>query len=142
MRRSLALVVTLIGAFVLFLAPPAAAATPTAAFSKTSTWDSGYQGAYTITNGGSSQLTSWTVEFDLPAGTSVGSYWDALLTQSGSHYTFKNREYNGSLAPGASASFGWVSTGTGTPTNCKLNGAPCGGGSGGGDTTAPSVPSG
>lgn len=142
MRRSLALVVTLIGAFVLFLAPPAAAATSTAAFSKTSTWDSGYQGAYTITNGGSSQLTSWTVEFDLAAGTSVGSYWDALLTRSGSHYTFKNREYNGSLAPGASATFGWVSTGTGTPTNCKLNGAPCGGGSGGGDTTAPSVPSG
>ncbi|MFK4225834.1 cellulose binding domain-containing protein [Streptomyces sp. NPDC019890] len=142
MRRSLALVLILIGALVLFLAPPAAAATPTAAFSKTSTWDSGYQGAYTITNGGSSQLTGWTVEFDLAAGTSVGSYWDALLTQSGSHYTFKNREYNGSLAPGATASFGWVSTGTGTPTNCKLNGAPCGGGSGGGDTTAPSVPSG
>ncbi|MFI1393383.1 cellulose binding domain-containing protein [Streptomyces sp. NPDC020681] len=142
MRRSLALVITLIGTFVLFLAPPAAAATPTAAFSKTQTWEGGYQGAYTVTNGGSTALNGWTVEFDLPSGTSLGAYWDALLTQNGSHYTFKNREYNGAVAPGAATAFGWVSSGTGEPLNCRLNGSPCAGGSGGGDTTAPSVPSG
>ncbi|WP_406327929.1 cellulose binding domain-containing protein [Streptomyces sp. NBC_00203] len=142
MRRPLALIAMFVGALVLVLAPPAAAATPTAAFSKTSAWDGGYQGAYVITNSGSTTLSGWTVEFDLPSGTTVGSYWDALLTHSGSHYTFKNREYNGSLAPGATTSFGWVSSGTGTPTNCTLNGAPCAGGSNGGDTTPPSVPSG
>ncbi|MFF2846157.1 cellulose binding domain-containing protein [Streptomyces sp. NPDC058001] len=142
MRRTLALVVTLAGALTLLLAPPAVAAAPTAVFAKTSAWDAGYQGAYTVTNSGTSALSGWTVEFDLPSGTTVGTYWDALLTQSGSRYTFKNREYNGSLAPGASATFGWVSAGTGTPANCTLNGAPCAGGPGGGDTTAPTVPSG
>src|SRR5262245_60889263 len=99
MRRPSALVAALfVGALLLFLSPPATAAgSPTATFSKSSSWDGGYQGAYTVTNGGSTALSGWTVEFDLPSGTTVGSYWDALLTQSGSHYTFKNREYNGSL---------------------------------------------
>jgi chitinase len=36
--------------------------------------------------------------------------------------------YNGSLAPGASASFGFVASGAGTPTGCQVNGAACGGG--------------
>ncbi|MET7477316.1 cellulose binding domain-containing protein [Streptomyces sp. NPDC005648] len=140
MRRRSTLLALFAGLLLLVLAPPASAVgTPTAAFAKTSTWDGGYQGAYTITNASSTTLSGWSVEFDLPSGTTVGSYWDALLTQSGSHYTFKNREYNGTLAPGASASFGWVSNGTATPTGCKLNGASCTGGSGG-DTTPPSVP--
>ena len=140
MRRPSVLLALFAGLLLLVLAPPASAAgTPNAAFSKTSTWDGGYQGAYTITNAGSTTLSGWSVEFDLPSGTTVGSYWDALLTQSGNHYTFKNREYNATLAPGASTSFGWVSNGTGTPTGCKLNGASCTGGSST-DTTPPSVP--
>ncbi|MCZ0990541.1 cellulose binding domain-containing protein [Streptomyces diastatochromogenes] len=144
MRRPSALVALFLGALLLLLSPPPAlaAGSPTASFAKTSTWDGGYQGAYTLTNGGTTTVSAWTVEFDLPSGTTVGSYWDALLTQSGSHYTFKNREYNGSLAPGASTTFGWVSSGTGTPANCRLNGAPCTGGSGGGDTTRPACPAG
>ncbi|MFF8592394.1 cellulose binding domain-containing protein [Streptomyces sp. NPDC015220] len=150
MRRPPALLAVFVGALLLLLAPPAAvaspaavtAAAPTAAFSRTATWEGGYQGAYTVSNTGSSTLSGWTVEFDLPSGTSVGSYWDALLTRSGSHYTFKNREYNGSLAPGATATFGWVSNGAAEPANCVLDGAPCAGGSGGGDTTPPGVPSG
>jgi chitinase len=35
--------------------------------------------------------------------------------------------YNGSLAPGGSASFGFVASGAGTPTGCQANGAACGG---------------
>jgi chitinase len=128
----------------LFLLPARAyAAGAAATFTKTSTWDNGYQAQYTITNGGATTLTGWTVAFDMPSGTSVGTYWDAILTQSGSHYAFTNREYNGTLAPGASASFGFVVSGTGDPSGCTLNGASCtGSGGGGGDTQAPSVPGG
>src|SRR5262245_12776976 len=102
MRRRLftVLSVLLLG----FVLLPAAAAGETAVFVKTSDWGSGWEGKYTITNGGTTTITSWRVEFDLPAGTTLGSYWDALLTSSGSHHTFANREYNGTLAPGASAS--------------------------------------
>ncbi|WP_377272591.1 cellulose binding domain-containing protein [Peterkaempfera sp. SMS 1(5)a] len=142
MRRPLALLLALAGALLFLIAPSASAATPGAVFAKTSDWGTGYQAQYTVTNTGSATLTSWTVEFDLPSGTTVGTYWDALLTSSGSHYTFKNRDYNGTLAPGASAVFGWVSSGSGTPTGCKLNGASCDGGSGTADTTPPSVPGG
>ena len=113
----------------------ALAAGETAVFVKTSDWGTGWEGKYTITNGGTTAISGWRVEFDLPAGTTLGSYWDALLTSSGNHHTFTNREYNGSLAPGASASFGFLAAGSGTPQNCKVNGGDCAGG-----TTQPGVP--
>jgi chitinase len=109
-------------------AAPALAAGETATFVKTSDWGSGWEGKYTITNAGTSAISGWRVEFDLPAGTTPGSYWDALLTSSGNHHTFANREYNGSLAPGASVSFGFLASGSGSPQNCRINGADCGGG--------------
>jgi hypothetical protein len=132
MRRPRALILVTaatvaIGGTAVWVALPASAAATTATFSKTSDWGSGWQGQYTITNGGSSALTSWKVEFDLPGGTSVGSYWESLQTAAGRHYTFTNLEYNGIVAPGASVTFGLIGVGPGGPLNCKLNGAACSG---------------
>jgi chitinase len=110
-----------------YFAGPAAAATPTATFAKTMDWGSGWQGQYTVTNGGTSAITSWRVEFDLPTGTNVGSYWDALMTRSGQHFTFTNPSWGGNVAPGASVGFGFLGTGPGAPTGCLLNGVACGG---------------
>ncbi|MGC4803508.1 chitinase [Micromonospora sp. DT233] len=107
---------------------PAFAAGATATFVKTADWGTGWEGKYTITNGGSATLSGWTVAFDLPAGTTIGNYWDALLINSGQRYAFTNRSWNGSVAPGASVSFGFLVVGSGNPANCLLNGAPCGGG--------------
>ncbi|MFD9894056.1 cellulose binding domain-containing protein [Amycolatopsis sp. NPDC059027] len=101
-----------------------AATSASASFATVSTWDSGYTGKYTVT-AGSAALTSWKLEFDLPRGSAVGTYWDALLTPGGSHYVFTNREYNGTVAAGAAASFGFTVSGTGSPLNCTLNGQPC-----------------
>jgi Cellulose binding domain len=129
-------------AFLVLPATAAYAAGGTATFTQTSTWDGGYQGQYTITNTGTTAVSGWTVEFDLPSGTTAGTYWDATLTQTESHYAFKNRDYNGSIAPGASTSFGFVVSGTGTPTGCTLNGVSCTGDGGGSDTQPPSVPGG
>ncbi len=131
MRRRLS---TILAALVLGLAgtittaSPALAAGETATFTKTSDWGSGWEGKYTITNAGTASISGWRVEFDLPAGTTLGSYWDALLTSSGNHHTFTNREYNGTLAPGASVTFGFLASGSGTPQNCRINGASCTGG--------------
>ncbi|MFD4987900.1 glycosyl hydrolase family 18 protein, partial [Streptomyces sp. NPDC058374] len=60
----------------------------------------------------------------------------------GDHWTAKNKSWAGSLAPGASVSFGFNGTGPGTPSGCKLNGASCDGGGVPGDTppTAPGAP--
>ena len=130
MKRPFILLIAMILACIGTVAPVASAAGERATFVKTSDWGSGWEGRFTVTNGGTSTISSWRVEFDLPAGTGVGSYWDALLTSSGNHHTFANREYNGSLAPGASASFGFIGTGPGSPQNCRVNGLNCGGGGG------------
>src|SRR6476469_8070051 len=119
--------------------PAQAAGSLTATLSYDSDWGSGYQAKYTITNGTAATVTSWKVEFDLPAGSTLGSYWDALMSQSGTHVTATNRTYNGTVAAGASTSFGFLVSGSGKPANCKLNGASCAGAA---DNQAPSAPSG
>ncbi|MCO5966941.1 cellulose binding domain-containing protein [Actinoallomurus soli] len=142
---SLVVGVLLLPLAVVLTAVSAYAAANTATFAKTSDWGSGYQAQFTVTNNGSSAINGWTVAFDLPSGSSVGTYWDALLTQSGSHYTFENRDYNASVPAGGSVSFGFVVSGSGTPSGCMLNGAACdggGGGGGGSDTQPPSAPAG
>ncbi|WP_328423383.1 glycoside hydrolase family 18 chitinase [Streptomyces sp. NBC_00443] len=126
------------------LASPAEAATSaTATYAKTQDWGSGFEGKWTVKNTGTTALSSWTVEWDFPSGTSVTSAWDADVTSSGTHWTAKNKSWNGSLAAGASVTFGFNGTGTGSPANCKLNGGSCDGGSVPGDNppSAPGTPS-
>ncbi|MFH8935036.1 glycoside hydrolase family 18 chitinase [Streptomyces griseosporeus] len=122
------------------LAAPAQAATAaTATFSKTSDWGTGFGGQWTIKNTGTSSISSWTVEWDFPSGTKVTSAWDATVTNSGDHWTAKNVGWNGTIAPGASVSFGFNGSGPGSPSGCKLNGGSCDGTSVPGDA-APSAP--
>ncbi|WP_443070370.1 glycosyl hydrolase family 18 protein [Streptomyces sp. QHH-9511] len=122
------------------LAAPAEAATAaTATYTKVSDWGSGFEGKWTVKNTGTTTLSSWTVEWDYPAGTTVTSAWDATVTGSGTHWTAKNVGWNGTLAPGATVSFGFNGTGTGAPSGCKVNGASCDGSTQPGDS-APSAP--
>ncbi|MGZ9933417.1 glycosyl hydrolase family 18 protein [Streptomyces sp. NC-S4] len=122
--------------------PAQAAASATAAYTKVSDWGSGFEGKWVVKNTGTTTLSSWTVEWDYPAGTSVTSAWDATVTSSGTHWTAKNLGWNGTLAPGASASFGFNGAGGGAPSGCKVNGASCDGTTPPGDTppTAPGAP--
>ncbi|GAA5177780.1 hypothetical protein GCM10023322_03310 [Rugosimonospora acidiphila] len=116
--------------------PAQAAGSVIATFSKDSDWGTGYQGKYTITNGTAAGISAWTVAFDLPAGLTMGTYWDTLITTSGQHVTAKNRDYNGTVAPGASVTFGFVvNGGSGAPAGCTINGASCTTGSGGGGSS-------
>ena len=39
----------------------------TATFGKSSQWDSGFVGAYTITSSGPGTMAGWRLEFDLPS---------------------------------------------------------------------------
>ncbi|MFD5428457.1 glycosyl hydrolase family 18 protein [Streptomyces sp. NPDC127084] len=126
------------------LATPAeAAASATATYAKTQDWGSGFEGKWTVRNTGTTAITSWTVEWDFPSGTSVTTAWDADVTSSGTHWTARNKSWNGSLAPGASVSFGFNGAGPGAPSNCRVNGGSCDGGSVPGDNppSAPGTPS-
>ncbi|MER6462874.1 glycoside hydrolase family 18 chitinase [Streptomyces sp. NPDC001288] len=120
--------------------PAQAATTATATYTKTQDWGTGFGGQWTVKNTGTSSISSWTVEWDYPSGTSVTSAWDADVTSSGTHWTAKNKSYNGTLAPGASVSFGFNGAGSGSPSNCQLNGASCDGGTTVPGDSAPSAP--
>ncbi|MER7506913.1 glycoside hydrolase family 18 chitinase [Streptomyces lavendulae] len=122
--------------------PAQAAASATATFTKVSDWGSGFEGKWTVKNTGTTTLSSWTVEWDYPSGTSVTSAWDATVTSSGTHWTAKNVGWNGTLAPGATASFGFNGAGPGAPSGCKVNGGSCEGGTTPTDTppSAPGTP--
>ncbi|MFE7708972.1 glycosyl hydrolase family 18 protein [Streptomyces sp. NPDC057486] len=128
-----------LAAMVGLAAPAQAATSATATYLKKSDWGTGFEGQWTVKNTGTTALSSWTIEWDFPSGTSVTSAWDATVTNSGTHWTAKNVGWNGSVAPGASVSFGFNGAGPGAPTGCKLNGASCDGGSVPGDN-APSAP--
>ncbi|MFF0168320.1 glycosyl hydrolase family 18 protein [Streptomyces prasinus] len=132
-----------LSALVALASPAQAATSATATYAKTQDWGSGFEGKWTVKNTGTTALSSWTVEWDFPSGTSVTSAWDADVTSSGNHWTGKNKSWNGILAPGASISFGFNGSGTGAPTGCKLNGGSCDGTSVPGDAppSAPGTPS-
>jgi chitinase len=145
-RRAIALAcaATLAAATALLTAPPASSAQAvTATCKKTSDWGTGFDGNCTITNGTGSAISSWKLEADLPSGTSVGNVWNATKTVSGNHYTFANTGWNGTVAAGATTSFGFGGTGSGWFTGCTVNGATCDGSTPPEkDTEAPSAPSG
>jgi hypothetical protein len=107
---------------------PVSASSLTAAFSKDSDWGSGYQGKFTVSNPGAASRTGWRLEFTLPASASLGSFWDANITRSGTTFVATDRGYNAAVAAGTSTSFGFVVAGSGAPTSCTINGALCAGG--------------
>ncbi|MEU7185211.1 glycoside hydrolase family 18 chitinase [Streptomyces sp. NPDC045369] len=120
--------------------PAHAAESATATYTKVSDWGTGFQGQWTVKNTGTTTLNGWTVEWDFPSGTTVGSAWDAQVSGSNGHYTAKNVNWNGTITPGASVSFGFIGTGSGggDVSGCKLNGGPCDGAQPG--DTPPSAP--
>ncbi|NEA38898.1 glycoside hydrolase family 18 chitinase [Streptomyces sp. SID11385] len=122
--------------------PAQAAEQATASYTRTQDWGSGFEGKWTVKNTGTTTLNGWTLEWDFPSGTKVTSAWDADVTNAGDHWTAKNKSWAGGLAPGATVSFGFNGTGSGSPAGCKLNGGSCDGTTTPGDTppTAPGTP--
>ncbi|MEV4545149.1 GH12 family glycosyl hydrolase domain-containing protein [Micromonospora echinaurantiaca] len=91
-------------------------------------WNNGFTADVQITNRGSSTVNGWTLTYSLPAGQQVTSAWNATVSQSGSTVTARNLSWNGSIAPGGTASFGYQGTLSGSyssPTSFTLNGVAC-----------------
>ena len=77
-----------------------------------SSWNSGYTLNITVTNTGSVSIKGWTIHFTFPGTQTVGSGWNATVTQSGSAVTATSMNYNGALAPGQSTTLGMNVNGT------------------------------
>jgi predicted carbohydrate-binding protein with CBM5 and CBM33 domain len=95
--------------------PPATGAC-SATYAVTSTWQGGYQGDVKVT-AGSAAIKGWTVTLGYAGSQTVQQGWNATVSASGNTVTATNASYNGALGAGASASFGFIGTGTSsTPT--------------------------
>ncbi|MFG6192552.1 glycoside hydrolase family 3 N-terminal domain-containing protein [Nonomuraea sp. JJY05] len=75
-----------------------------------SQWSTGYVVQVTVTNTGTTPLAGWGVTFTLPPGHAVTGSWNVTMTTAGQAVTARNAAHNGSLAPGASTSFGFQGT--------------------------------
>ncbi|MEU4528473.1 cellulase family glycosylhydrolase [Micromonospora ureilytica] len=85
----------------------------TATYTVTNQWQGGFQGEVRVT-AGARAITSWAAGWTFANGQSVTQSWNVALTSSGTTVTARNTDYNGRLAAGASASFGFLGSWTGT----------------------------
>ncbi|MFJ5110488.1 cellulase family glycosylhydrolase [Streptomyces sp. NPDC088551] len=111
----------------------------TVAYSTTGQWDSGFQGAVTVTNNGS-PVENWTLTFDFPGSQKVAQGWNGKWSQSGKTVTAVNESWNGKIATGGSLSAGFIASWSGSnpaPTAFRLNGVACDGGPGPSDPSDP-----
>ncbi|MFB7057100.1 cellulose binding domain-containing protein [Streptomyces vinaceus] len=143
-------VATAVGGTALALTGTAQAASVGATFTKASSWTTGYTGQYVVTNHSGGTLKDWTLEFDLPAGTSLASLWNGEHTVNGQHVTVKPPKWDtAGLTAGSSVTVGFVtsaSANAGSPTGCLIDKEKCSPATGptpspsGRPTTAPTAP--
>jgi hypothetical protein len=97
--------------------PPATSATSTtsttppdqgcvANYKITNAWPDGYQAEVTVRNDGTEPVTGWTVGWTMPAGHTITGLWNGVRDQNGAEVTVENAEWNVTVRPGESTSFG------------------------------------
>lgn len=130
-RRGLLLAATLVIGTILIPAAPAAAAPGLLATFSAANNGSWWLDKYVVSNPTGASISGWTLEFDLPAGVTMGGFYNGTVTQNGSHVTVVNAHYNGTVAAGANTepySPWFIAYGGGTaPANCRINGNKCDG---------------
>ncbi|WP_433176069.1 arabinofuranosidase catalytic domain-containing protein [Actinoallomurus sp. CA-150999] len=108
-------------------------------YSISSQWSGGFGASVTITNLGDA-VNGWQLTWSFPAGQTVTQLWNGSYSQSGAQVTVTNASYNGGIASGGSAAFGFNGTWNGSnpvPADFALNGTTCTGGVSGTPTPPP-----
>lgn len=94
----------------------------TATYTPVSSWTGGYQATVTVADSGSAAITGWTVNLTLASGQTISSLWNAVNSGTSGSISVQNESYNGSLAAGASTTFGYTADGTAsTPTSISCS---------------------
>ncbi|MGC4807456.1 cellulase family glycosylhydrolase [Micromonospora sp. DT233] len=91
--------------------PPAGGCTAT--YTIVGQWAGGFQAEVKVT-AGSAAINGWTARWTYANGQSVNQSWNVKVSSSGSTVTATNVDYNGRLGAGASATFGFLASSTGT----------------------------
>jgi chitin-binding protein len=87
----------------------------TATYAAASTWNGGFQGTVTVRNSGTANIGAWTVSMNVGSAT-IQNLWNGVNTGTTGTVTVRNANYNGTVAPNSSTSFGFTANGSGTPT--------------------------
>jgi cellulase/cellobiase CelA1 len=91
-------------------------------------WSTGFTGTVRVTNTGTQAVNPWSLQWAFTAGQTVTQAWSARVTQSGTAVTATGESWSTSIAPGASLSFGFNGTHSGSnprPAAFTLNGSAC-----------------
>ncbi|MFL6075909.1 MAG: non-reducing end alpha-L-arabinofuranosidase family hydrolase [Mycobacteriales bacterium] len=93
----------------------------------TNQWQGGFGATVTVDNLGDA-VNGWQLTWSFTAGQTVTQLWNGSYTQSGAQVTVTNASWNGSIATGGSASFGFNGASTASnpvPASFALNGTTC-----------------
>ncbi|WP_305883816.1 cellulase family glycosylhydrolase [Actinoallomurus soli] len=88
----------------------------TAAYHVDNDWGNGFTATVTVKNSGTAATKGWKVTWSFGGNQAVSNGWSATVTQSGAAVTATNASFNGGLNPGASTSFGFQATYSGSNT--------------------------
>ncbi|MEU4399491.1 lytic polysaccharide monooxygenase [Micromonospora orduensis] len=91
--------------------PPAGACTAT--YQITGQWAGGFQADVKVTAGGS-PARGWSVSWNYNNGQQIASSWNATISTNGTQVTARNASHNGTLAAGASTTFGFLGSWNGS----------------------------
>ncbi|MET8067790.1 cellulose binding domain-containing protein [Micromonospora sp. NPDC005686] len=93
--------------------PPSEPGGCTATYRTVNTWPGGFQAEVTVANNGTTALNGWTVGLTLASGQAISSLWSGVNTGTTGSVSVRNADYNGTVGPNASTTFGFTATGNG-----------------------------
>ena len=92
----------------------------TAAYSVVGLWPGGFQAQVVVTNTGTGPLDGWTARWTAPAGQRVAQSWGGDIAQDGQDVAVTAAGWNAVLAPGASATVGFLGSSAGASSAPKV----------------------
>ena len=104
-------------------ANPPAGSGCTASWTLFTSWPGGFQLNFTVTNQGTTPTKGWHVGFTWPGSQAITQIWNASDTQTGADVAVTNADFDATISPGGTTTFGFLGSGT-APTS--LTNVTCG----------------
>ena len=99
-----------------------------AAYSLVNSWSGGFQAQVTLTNTGTTAISSWALDWTFPGDQKIASLWNASYVQTGEQVTATAESYNATITPSGSVTIGFTGTYTSSdaqPASFTVNGSAC-----------------
>ena len=110
------------------VAPASAAPACTISYSAQNDWGAGATMNVNIINSGTTAVNGWTLTWTFPGNQQITNLWNASFTQTGRSVSVTDAGWNGTIAAGGTAGFGFnlsYSGANAAPASFSLNGTAC-----------------